>query len=365
VAEITFNGGLPVINARSYGATGNGVTDDTTAIQAAVNAIPSTGGQVFLPGGKYLISSTITLPPINSNLRGGAFVGAGHNATQLYLANSSNTDMVKVNGQFWTVRDMNLDGNYPNNASGGVGILVNFTKTVLQNLYIANAKTDGIQLVTASQPAHAALLSNIYVISCQSNGINASTGAYDLKANNIWIGSCGAAGLLINSTEQHWNNLHSWGNGAEGVKVTAGDHLRFTNCYFETNTSHGIGVNNAKGIMLSASHLWANVGNGAYLFNAPDCNITGCQITDNSNGVFNQDGIKGDGTSTDVSVTGCYFGIENDGGVTSHQKYAIETISSCDRWTIVGNNMRATKHATGSSALVGAANISGGTLNQV
>ena len=45
-----------VVSVKDFGAVGNGVTDDTAAIQAAVNA----GGEVFFPTGRYLISSTIT-----------------------------------------------------------------------------------------------------------------------------------------------------------------------------------------------------------------------------------------------------------------------------------------------------------------
>lgn len=361
----------PYVDVRTYGVDTTGSTvaaaTNTVMLQQALNDMTASsntgaGGVLYLPPGKIVINNTLTLPPMKNNLRGAALVGAGHNATQLIMAANSNKDMVLVNGQFWTIRDLNLDGNYPSNTSSGNGIVSNFTKTILQNLYVANMRGDGIKLIGAAQPAHAAFLSNIYVLSCQANGIEASTQAYDLKASNIWIGSCGAAGLLINSTEQHWHNLHSWGNVAEGVKITAGDQCRFTNCYFETNGSHGLSINNAKGIMVSATHLRGNVGNGAYLFNAPQCTFMGCQVTDNSNGVSNQVGIKGDGTSTDVMVHGCYFGINNDDGVTSHQAYGIQTISSCDRWIILGNNTRASQHATGSTNLVGAANVSANNI---
>lgn len=44
-----------------YGAYGNGTTDDTTAIQNAINAANNAGGGiVFFPAGTYLISSTLT-----------------------------------------------------------------------------------------------------------------------------------------------------------------------------------------------------------------------------------------------------------------------------------------------------------------
>jgi hypothetical protein len=40
------------INVRDFGATGNGTTDDTAAIQAAINATPY-GGKLYIPAGRY------------------------------------------------------------------------------------------------------------------------------------------------------------------------------------------------------------------------------------------------------------------------------------------------------------------------
>ncbi len=51
-----------VLNAKvAYGATGNGTTDDTTAIQNWLNAIVSTGSIGYLPQGTYKITSQLTL----------------------------------------------------------------------------------------------------------------------------------------------------------------------------------------------------------------------------------------------------------------------------------------------------------------
>lgn len=50
-------------NVKDFNAKGDGVTDDTTAIQNAVNACSEAGGGiVFIPAGKYYISTTITIP---------------------------------------------------------------------------------------------------------------------------------------------------------------------------------------------------------------------------------------------------------------------------------------------------------------
>lgn len=44
-----------------YGATGDGTTNDTAAIQAALTACAATGGSVFFPAGTYLVSSPLVI----------------------------------------------------------------------------------------------------------------------------------------------------------------------------------------------------------------------------------------------------------------------------------------------------------------
>lgn len=52
-----------VINVKSFGATGDGTTDDTAAVQAAITAASasSAGRTVFFPAGKYKLTSTIQI----------------------------------------------------------------------------------------------------------------------------------------------------------------------------------------------------------------------------------------------------------------------------------------------------------------
>lgn len=55
-------GTAPVYNVMDYGATGNGVTDDTAAIQSALSAANAVGGGiVWLPRGTYNIASHLTM----------------------------------------------------------------------------------------------------------------------------------------------------------------------------------------------------------------------------------------------------------------------------------------------------------------
>lgn len=58
------------INVKSYGATGDGVTDDTDAINAAIDAI-EVGQTLFFPAGTYNVDETISITtPINVQMDG-------------------------------------------------------------------------------------------------------------------------------------------------------------------------------------------------------------------------------------------------------------------------------------------------------
>ena len=51
-----------IYNAKLYGAVGNGVTDDTSAIQSALNAaFAAGGGCVYLPSGTYMVTNKLLL----------------------------------------------------------------------------------------------------------------------------------------------------------------------------------------------------------------------------------------------------------------------------------------------------------------
>ena len=59
------------ISVRSFGAVGDGVTDDTDAIQAAVNACPA-GGRVQVPSGTYAVRPLVLKSDMTLDLQEGA-----------------------------------------------------------------------------------------------------------------------------------------------------------------------------------------------------------------------------------------------------------------------------------------------------
>lgn len=80
------------IRKAPYRAAGDGKTDDTRAIQSALNSVGVRGGGiVFVPTGTYLIKSHLTIPA------GTSLVGVAR-APQLYTAKSPGSTLLAVEG---------------------------------------------------------------------------------------------------------------------------------------------------------------------------------------------------------------------------------------------------------------------------
>lgn len=78
VALTATNLGIVSVKDPAYGAKGDGVSDDTTALQAAVAALPATGGTLWFPPGDYKFSGQLNFDDKHSVvLRGPAAPTAG------------------------------------------------------------------------------------------------------------------------------------------------------------------------------------------------------------------------------------------------------------------------------------------------
>ena len=49
-----------MLNAKSFGAVGNGIINDTKAIQNALNAASQTGEALYIPEGEYMCGRCIS-----------------------------------------------------------------------------------------------------------------------------------------------------------------------------------------------------------------------------------------------------------------------------------------------------------------
>jgi hypothetical protein len=94
-----------IISVKDFGATGDGTTDDTAEIQAALTAASSAGGgTVIVPAGSYLISSAITIPSLVTLQGVGrasiikCATGSAHHAITITSTNNSGVRDLQVQG---------------------------------------------------------------------------------------------------------------------------------------------------------------------------------------------------------------------------------------------------------------------------
>jgi hypothetical protein len=91
----------------TYGAVGDGVADDTTAIQNTINAAAAAGKSAYLPGGNYLITSRLNLGSttltgegvtVEGGMQRSLLVAGTQGMTMLYCTAKSRVDNIGLQG---------------------------------------------------------------------------------------------------------------------------------------------------------------------------------------------------------------------------------------------------------------------------
>jgi hypothetical protein len=148
-----------IISVRSFGAKGDGVTDDTKAIQNALTKLSRFGGTLSFDNGTFVISKTLVLKTQKSiNL-----VISGVNSTVKSKVNMSFFDISNTSGvnSSIAVRNMRLNGNCDNLCKNTLfdkddwafGLLIqDFKLVTIENNHISNIYGSGIMLKNSVLP---------------------------------------------------------------------------------------------------------------------------------------------------------------------------------------------------------------------
>jgi hypothetical protein len=234
----------PFLDAFDFGALGDNSHDDTTAIQAAIDAAQQKGGVVYLRPGAYLLSAPIVLP---AKVR---LVGAGSSATTLRLAAGSNCNVIQstgleelVDSNRWSftegvpsgfsVEHLRIDGNKTHNEVGN-GIRFYGKRFQLFDLIIFDCAENGIYT------------------DCAYRGVQ--NGVEDLPESEIdlvWVRTCGKDGILYRGPHDgHIGRIYTAVNAGRG---------------FATEASNGTGGHYYQGACdLAYIHSYANGEDGVY-----------------------------------------------------------------------------------------------------
>jgi hypothetical protein len=319
-------------------------TADDAQIQLALNALPSTGGQVLLKAGTYNFAASASVTYSNTNI-----VGEGQ-ATILRWASNTNpaslTPLIDTNGSdYLTISQMQIDGNSGNNSTG-VGIYINkSTRVWVNHMYIKDLAQHALYAVgTGSGTAsHANKYTNIYILNCGGYGYWGKSYTYDCQFNDVWIGTCNV-GIRLEESQNFLTNLHVWGSTGNGIEVRNTDN-RITNGYIETNGANGIDLFNTSHFVGTNLNLRANVGVGVAASSTNRWIIADSLIYNNGG-----PGVNVSGTTTNWKVDNCVF---LDTQTPKTQTYGVATSSGTSNGTITNNTSKVADHLTGNLNLAG------------
>jgi hypothetical protein len=178
---------ISLVNVKSYGATGDGVTDDTTAIRAAV----SDGSLLYFPPGTYLVD-----PDVGTGIFQFAAIDGvhlkGNNAT---IKSKAGTGVYGSNTLAFTdcdnvlIEGLTIDCNKANQTGGYNAIrFYGGNYITVRDCILLNAKQDGLYF-RGSSPALLStypdniLVDNVYIDGAKRNGLSV-VGAKTIRITN-------------------------------------------------------------------------------------------------------------------------------------------------------------------------------------
>lgn len=175
------------LNAKYFGAVGDGVTDDTGAIQYALNLAKATGALVYLPSGKYLITN-IEIPE------------------NVILLGENGKTSPEISGSVLYCTDKNNPAVILNSRSAIKNIAFFYPKQKIVNNYPV-AYPETIKL-TDTVTSTLVEIDNINLINSYY-AINATPKHEKLRVNNVW-GYAINKGLFIDGSADVdiVNNVH-------------------------------------------------------------------------------------------------------------------------------------------------------------
>jgi parallel beta-helix repeat protein len=210
---VTIHGALSIpgefVSVKAYGAKGNGVANDTKAIQEAINAvIAAGGGQVYFPPGEYLVgASTGTyIFNIESNV---SLTGAGPGISKLKLIEAPEHKTGEEEITFFrlkeyesnnvTIEGLTINANEIKNLEYGVnwyfGTGLTIRNTTWENFY--NASSPEKRAIFSWEGARQRIVDNTFIKCYESVSMGNPHSETWIERNTVKGEKIGVYGIIL------------------------------------------------------------------------------------------------------------------------------------------------------------------------
>jgi hypothetical protein len=229
-----------VVNVKDFGAIGDGVTNDTLAVQAAINYAQTIKAWVYFPPVTYAyMVDGVTIGQTGTDYTchfiGGGFdpsmaasplTGQFTGQSMLKLrAGNSNNHLVSINRdaappQFW---NMTFNGDKTNVTGTSYCIYIE-------------------DVTSPASYKYACWMENCLITSGRSGGLFIGTNRGAGYYRNVWIQYCGLttsdAAVNVRCFDQQFNNVQIGPNPGVGTYVGGSTQLQFEGCVWFMNNQH-------------------------------------------------------------------------------------------------------------------------------
>lgn len=293
-----------IYNVMDYGATGDGVTDDRLAIQAAVDAAHAAGGgTVYIPTGTYIVSGqedqSLGCVMLYDNI---TVFGDGMGVTTVKLQDGWNGDITGifrtpfgVGTHNVTMHDLTIDGNRAN-TSGKIDGWFNggAPETPIQDVNITLDHVEVKDCDAYGFDPHEQTV-NLTITNCIShgNGLDGFALDYQIDAvisNNIAYGNDRHGfNIVTSSYNMLLTDNIAYGNGGGGIVIQRGStdipvphDITIVGGSIYNNSVDGILVNKADYVMIDGVDVYGNGRRGIRIMGSEGSVVQNSTIHDNS-----------------------------------------------------------------------------------
>lgn len=276
-----------IFNVQNFGAKGDGITDDTAAIQSAIDAAAAAGGgQVYMPTGTYIVSGGEEPSDGCLMLKSNVYLyGDGMGATTVKVADGSDTKITGVirsaygeETHDFGVSNLTIDGNRDHTTGkidgwfngyipGEAGYDSNVTLDSVEikdcsgygfdpheqtvNMVIKNSVShgNGLDGFVADFLSDSTFENNV-AYDNDRHGFNVVTSTHDFTMTNNVAYNNGGNGIVVQRGSENIPSPSNititggevYGNGAEGVLIKLSSDVTVSDVDIHDNTSAGIRI---------------------------------------------------------------------------------------------------------------------------